>query len=207
LCCKTRGTIAVFAVPFAPRQHGKKEPIIVLTVRPKVAELVFQLYGRPLHPELFQVYRSRTIQRENYQAKIDITSAGHVVAWRYGGLTLTEVAASAQHPLVEKRRLMSYALKGRRSDRVCCRGGVCYEATFQLEPVEPEVFWTFQQELARAGLHHGMLHRFDASGRMALGALSYINIESRSRRLLVQAFHTFPDDYAIVRTQSVFQLP
>ena len=52
-----------------------------------------------------------------------------------------------------------------------------------------------------------MLHRFDASGRMALGALSYINIESRSRKLLIQAFHTFPDDYAIVKSQSIFQLP
>jgi hypothetical protein len=147
------------------------------------------------------------IERDHYQAKIDITSAGHVVCWRYGGMTLTEVAASAQHPLVEKRRLMSYALKGRRSDRIPCRGGVCYEANFQLETVGPEVFWTFQQELARDGLRQGMLHRFDASGRMALGALSYINIESRSRRLLVQAFHTFPDDYAIVKSQSTFQLP
>ena len=102
---------------------------------------------------------------------------------------------------------MSYGLKGQRSDRVECRGGVCYQVSFQLEPVEPEVFWTFQQELAQDGLRHGMLHRFDASGRMALGALSYINIESRSRKLLIQAFHTFPDDYAIVKSQSIFQLP
>ncbi len=42
---------------------------------------------------------------------------------------------------------------------------------------------------------------------MALGALSYINVEARNRSLLVQAFHTFPDDYAIVKSQSLFQLP
>jgi hypothetical protein len=179
----------------------------VLTVRPKVAELVFQLYGRPLHPELFEVYASRTVKREHYQAKIDITSAGHVVTWCHAGMTLTEVAASAQHPLPEKRRLMSYSLRGQRSDRVDCRGGVRYQVSFQLEPVDPEVFWTFQQELAADGLRQGMLHRFDSSGRMALGALSYINVESRTRKLLIQAFHTFPDDYAIVKSQSIFQLP
>ena len=179
----------------------------MLTVRPKVAELVFQLYGRPLHPELFEVYHSRTVQRGNYEAKIDITSAGHVVTWRYGGLTLTEVAASAQHPLPEKRRLLSYCLRGQRSDRVECRGGVRYEMSFQLEPVEPEVFWTFQQELAADALRQGMFHKFDASGRMALGALSYINLEMRTRKLLIQAFHTFPDDYAIVKIQSVFHAP
>ena len=52
--------------------------------------------------------------------------------------------------------------------------------SFQLEPVEPEVFWTFQHELARNGPAQGMLHKFDASGRMALGALSYIHVETRT---------------------------
>jgi hypothetical protein len=192
---------------FACGQDDNKGTADVLTVRPKVAELVFQLYGRPLHPELFVVFQTRTIKRGDYEAKIDITSAGHVVTWRYGGITLTEVAASARHPLPEKRRLMSYSLKGQRSDHVECRGGVRYDMNFQLEPVEPEVFWTFQQELAQDGLRQGMLHRFDSSGRMALGALSYINAEIRTRKLLIQVFHTFPDDYAIVKSQSVFQLP
>lgn len=179
----------------------------MLTVRPKVAELVFQLYGRALHPELFEVYHSRTVKRGDYEAKVDITSAGHVVTWRYAGLTLTEVATSAQHPLPQQRRLLSYRLKGQRSDRVECRGKVCYQVSFQLEPAEPEHFWTFQTELAQDGLRQGMLHKFDSSGRIALGALSYINVEPRNKTLLIQAFHTFPDDYAIVKTQSLFQLP
>ncbi|MEX0712813.1 MAG: DUF2617 family protein [Pirellulales bacterium] len=179
----------------------------MLSVRPKVAELVFQLYGRSLHPELFEVYCSRTVKRGEYEATIDITSAGHVVTWRYHGLTLTEVAASAQHPLPQKRRLLSYRLKGERSDRMECRGGARYQVSFSLEPVEPEVFWTFQQELNHDGERQGMLHRFNSSGRMALGALSYINVETRNRHLLVQAFHTFPDDYAIVKSQSMFEIP
>lgn len=179
----------------------------MLTARPKIAELIFQVYGRPLHPELFEVYASRTVRRGKYEAKIDITSAGHVVCWRYAGLTLTEVATSANHPLPERRRLLFAKLRGQRNEHVACRGGVNYDVSFQLEPVEPEVFWLFQKELARDGQHQGMLHHFDASGRMALGALSYIHVDSRDRRLFVQAFHTFPDDYAIVKSQSVFQIP
>lgn len=179
----------------------------MLSVRPKVAELVFQLYGRALHPELFQVYSTRTVERGGYEATVCITSAGHFVNWRYQGLTLTEVATSAHHPLPQKRRLISCRLKGEGTDQVDCRGGARYKVNFQLEPVEPEVFWTFQQELAGDCSHQGMLHRFDSSGRMALGALSYINLEARNRSLLVQAFHTFPDDYAIVKSQSLFEIP
>jgi hypothetical protein len=169
--------------------------------------LTFQLFGRPLHPELFVVFESCTIERGGYTAKIDITSAGHLVTWRYQGMTLTEVAASAQNPLPKMRRLLAHHLRGQRSDHVEGRGGVHYQTSFQLEPTDPEVFWTFQQELAIEGQRQGMLHRFGASGRMALGALSYINFEARNRSLLVQAFHTFPDDYAIVKSQSLFQLP
>lgn len=179
----------------------------VLTTRPKVTELAFQLYGRSLHPELFDVYQSRTVERGKYQAKIDITSAGHVVTWRYDGITLTEVAAAANHPLPQKRRLITYRLKGERSDRLECRGGVMYQVDFQLEPVAPEVFWAFQQELSHNGERRGMLHTFDSSGRISVGALSYINIETRNRNMLVQAFHTFPDDCAIVKIQSSFKLP
>jgi hypothetical protein len=187
--------------------HTSEGIIDVLTVRPKVAELVFQLYGRPLHPELFEVSATRTVERGDFQANVSITSAGHVVTWRYAGLTLTEVCTAAHHPLPEKRRLMSYRLKGEKSDRVRCRGGVTYAMKFELEPVAPEVFWTFQEELSRDAERRGMFHKFDSSGRMALGALSYINIETRSRSMLVQAFHTFPDDYAIVKSESVIQIP
>jgi hypothetical protein len=189
------------------RETAFDEDHPVLSVRPKVAELVFQLYGRSLHPELFQVHQSRTVERGEYKAVIDITSAGHVVTWRHRGVTMTEVATAANHPLPQKRRLLSYRLKGERSDCLKCRGGALYQVNFSLEPVAPEVFWTFQQELAFDGERQGMLHRFNASGRMELGALSYIHVETRSRSLFVQAFHTFPDDYAIVKSQSLFEAP
>ncbi len=179
----------------------------MLTVRPKVAELVFQLYGRALHPELFEIHQTRRVERPDYQAKIDITSAGHVITWRYGGMILTEVASSAHHPLPERRRLLRYGLRGERNDRLECRGGVMYHVSFQLEPVKPDVFWSFQQELLADSQRQGMLQTFEASGRIQLGALSYINVETRRRSLLVQSFHTFPDDSAIVKVQSVFEIP
>ena len=179
----------------------------MITTRPKVAELAFQLFGRSLHPELFQVHKTFNVERGRYSARLEITNAGHVVTWRYDGLTLTEVACSAQHPLPSKRRLMSYRLRGERGDRVECRGGVVYQMNFQLETVTPSVLHMFQKELAHDSQREGVFHRFEASGRMAMGGQSYLHVETRQRCLLVQAFHTFPDDCAIVKSQSLFQLP
>lgn len=179
----------------------------MLTVRPKVAEMVFQLYGRPLHPELFEAHGTQIIERGGYRAHIAITSAGHVVTWRYDGITLTEVCTGAHHPLPERRRLLSYRLQGERNDHVECRGGIKYTMSFQLEHCDPEVFWTLQQEYALDGEREGILHRFDSNGRMALGAMSFIKTDSRNKSLCIHAFHTYPDDYAIVKSQSYFQLP
>lgn len=176
-------------------------------VRPKVAELAFQVYGRALHPELFEVLQTRTVERNGFQAKIDITSAGHVVTWRYEGQTITEVASASNHPLPEKRRLMSHRLTGHRSDSILCRGGTQYQVDFQLDSAEPEVFWAVQQQLVSNERPKGMLHTFDASARVPMGAISYIHLETRDKSLLVQACHTFPDDCAIVKSQSKFELP
>ncbi len=179
----------------------------MLSVRPRIAELVFQLYGRSLHPELFEFHRSRQIERAGYRANIQITNAGHVVTWQYDGITLTEVAAGAHHPLPQRRRLMSHPLKDTCTDDLECRGGITYHVEFSLEPVPRETFWTYQKELTQIGAREGLLHCFEPSGRIGLGAMSYINVESRDRSLKIQAFHTFPDDYAIVKSQSVFTLP
>ena len=109
----------------------------MLAVRPKVAELVFQLYGRNLHPELFDVHANRIVERGDYAAAVNVTSAGHRITWRYKGLTLTEVCTSAHHELPLKRRLISHKLDGDRSDDMTCGCGARYETQFQLETVEP----------------------------------------------------------------------
>jgi hypothetical protein len=179
----------------------------VLSVRPKVAELVFQLYGRVLHPELFTICATRSIDRGGYSATIAITQAGHLVTWRKDGLTLAEVATSQRQPLPMRRRLLSHRIAGERSDRMECRDGAAYQTCFQLETVEQEVLWSFQQELVVEGAKRGLLHRFESGGRLALGAVSWIHVETRPRSLLVQTYHTFPDDLAIVKSQSLFECP
>jgi hypothetical protein len=188
-------------------KRRRLETLTVLSVRPKAEELVFQLYGRALHPELFEIMSTRSVDRGGYSATVAITTAGHLVTWRKDGLTLTEVATGATQPLPLKRRLLSHRIAGERSDRLECRGGASYQTCFQLETVPAEVFWSFQQELLEAGMKRGLLHRFESSGRMALGAISWLDVETRPRSLLVQSYHTFPDDLAIVKSQSVFEVP
>ena len=85
-------------------------------------------------------------------------------------------------------------------------GGIVYRTHFHLDSVAPEMVWMVNQQLSGDSTE-GLLHRFESSGRLAFGALSYVNIETRSASMLVQAIHTFPDDYAILKVESLFSMP
>tara|TARA_B100000700_G_scaffold184410_1_gene203370 strand:+ start:522 stop:1118 length:597 start_codon:yes stop_codon:yes gene_type:complete len=177
----------------------------VLSLRPKVKELTFQLFSRSLHPELFEVFKTRHIQRGSYEAQVDITRDGHVITFQHHSVTIAEVASAQSQPLPQRRRLLAHPIAGERSEVVNCRG-IEYQTSFQLEVVPQEIFWSFQQELSQDSELRGMVHFFDNNGRMATGAMSYVNLETRQNSLLIQAFHTFPDDLAIIKSQSVFSV-
>lgn len=175
----------------------------MLSVRPKVAELAFHVFSRSLHPELIDVQTTRRIERDRFNAKVDITNCGHVVTFNSGNATLCEVATSAHQPLPSRRCVLQKTLKGSRTEEVQCRSGLQYKTHFQLDTVKPEVFWMVGQQLGKSPTE-GLLHQFSPGGRIALGAISYVNIETRRSSLLIQAIHTFPDDFAIVKVETIF---
>src|SRR5438067_1931966 len=105
------------------RFTGKRpgQPVmIVYSLRPRVSDLVFHLYGRPLHPELFDILAVRKIQRENYELAVRITRTGHVLTWENADVLLTEVATAADQPLPGSRRLLDYRLRGEHSGTLPC---------------------------------------------------------------------------------------
>ena len=59
-----------------------------------IEELMFSLFQRPLHPELFQIYASRTLNTEKYEAVIWITGCTHVVSVFAGDICMTEVVST-----------------------------------------------------------------------------------------------------------------
>src|SRR5712691_5849875 len=121
------------------------------SLRPRVGDLVFQLYGRPLHPELFDILASRRIQREDYDLTVRITRTGHVISWENKDVHLTEVAAAVDQPLPEKRRLLSQRLRGEHNNQLACTHGINYQTSFQVEVLSQEIFLHVHDEILADG--------------------------------------------------------
>lgn len=179
----------------------------VLSIRPKVNSLAFNVFARSIHPELFQVFRTLHIDRENFQARIDITRDGHVVTFNSNTVTLSEIACSSQQLLPQRRRLLCEQLKSKAKETIEAPKGILYQTEFEMEHVGPDLFAMMQSELGGRQKELDLLHIFDSSGRIAMGAISFIHVDARPCSLIVQSLHTFPDDHAIVKVFSTFSLP
>jgi hypothetical protein len=174
-------------------------------VRPPVCELVFQLYGRPLHPELFDILAVRTIRREDYQLTVRITRTGHVISWENRDVFLTEVTAAADQELPCRRRLLDYRLRHEHTGRLPCAAGIHYEMSFQVEVLSPEIFLHVHDEIRADGNKRGLLHSFPSHHRLALAPLGFITADARPGCLCLSSFHTFPGESTIVKTQSLIE--
>lgn len=178
----------------------------MLAARPKISELSLTLFGRSLHPELFEAHKQLEIDRSRYFARMEITNSGHVFYFESDLTKLTEVTAATHHPLPNSRRIESKPFLRGFQESVENRGTVDYRSQFQIELVEPDMFWSIQNQLAQATPQHGIIHRFDSSGRIPFGGISFVYTEARENSLRIQALHTFPDDQAIVKTESDFRI-
>jgi hypothetical protein len=174
-------------------------------VRPRVGDLVFQLYGRPLHPELFDILAHRKVQREDYQLSLRITRTGHVITWENADVLLTEVAAAADQELPEKRRLLNYKLRGEHGGSLSCAHGIKYHTTFQVETLQPEIFLQVHEEILLDGEKRGFLHNFQQSHRFSVAPLGLIAVETRANCLFLATFHTFPEENTVVKSQSMIE--
>jgi hypothetical protein len=177
----------------------------VYLTRPRVSDLVFQVYDRPLHPELFDILAARKVQREDYRLMVRITRTGHVISWDNANVFLTEVAAAGAQQLPEHRRLRHWRLRGERYDTLACTQHIHYQTSFQLEVLAPEIFLHIHDEILRDGTKRGLLYHFWAHHRLSLSPLSLITVEARPGCLFLSTFHTFPDEYAVVKTQSLIE--
>ena len=178
----------------------------VSTLRPDVSDLVLHLFGRSVHPELFDVRTAATLRQDGYKAVVSLCDDGHLVSFRSGDQTITEVLAGGEQTLPEQKRLFGRKFRGSRADSRVFPGGLRYQVCYQVEQLEPGVFARLNEELALDCRKADLAFRFPPGNRLAPAPLSLLKLDAQADGLLLHAFHTFPECHSVVRTQSLFEL-
>lgn len=173
--------------------------------RSRVADLAFQVFSRAIHPDWFTVRQHRRVGQDGWEADIRIIEGGHAIIFRAGAVRLTEVLSGPETLLPEPGLLFHSPIRRERATSLRPGGAIEYQSCFEVERVDPEVFAHLSDEMTLDASRGRLFHRFAPVNRMAAAPISHIHVESRVRGLSVHAFHTFPDERAIIRTQSLFE--
>lgn len=173
--------------------------------RPRLPELTFRVFNRSLHPDWFVVKDHKRVAKDGWIADIRIIDRGHVVNWSSGSTRLTEVLLYDGIELPKDGLLSESKVRGERITTLKPAVGVEYQSIVELEHSDPEIFAHLNDEMIKDTDRAGLAFAFPSAHRFAPCGLSQIVIESRARGLLIQTFHTFPDERSIVRTQSLFE--
>lgn len=173
--------------------------------QPRVQDMFFCLYSRPLHPELFETLACRHVQREDYTLSVRITPSGHVLTWQTPEIHLVEVTASNDQLLPKKGTQIRHRFQGERTGSIKPARGVSYQMISQLEILPPEIFVHIHEELLIDGAKRGLLYHHQPHHRLALSPIGFITVEAWKGRTSIATFHTFPNDCALVKTQSLIE--
>lgn len=171
-----------------------------------VSALRFYLYDRPVHPELFDIYHDHQVVMKGYEAQIWVTGCTHVIGFFRDRTSLLEITADAENILPERGRLLDMPFRGEKQYECTSVFGVRYMMNFQVESMSPGVYTKMHHELARLGTSRGLFVPFPTWRSRSLTPFTYIDYDARANELHVFAFHAFPEDLTMVKTQSIFEL-
>ena len=169
-----------------------------------VEELMFSLFQRPLHPELFQIYANRQLNTEKYETIIWVTGCTHVVSVFVGDICLTEVVSAPGQMLPSRGLVERFQFRGPRSHKCTLSRGVSYMTDFQVERLSPNLYRQSYTDLERFSHNRGIFVEFSELEVDGVQPFCYIDFEARQTELHVHTFAAYPEQLTMIKTQSLF---
>ncbi len=174
-------------------------------VRPDVADMVLRVFERSVHPELFESLRDLTIPVGRHTARIRLGCSGHLIEFRAGQSTITEVAASRLDDMPLQFRRVDRRLIGYRTHQVDT-ADIRYHCSYQLETVPLDIYLQLHRELEMDLEKSSLSVVLPGATLASPNCLSLLKCELMPQGLVIHSFHTYPDNAAVLRIQSLFEL-
>ena len=171
-----------------------------------VDELMFSLYQRPLHPELFEIRAKRHLKTENYETIVWETGCSHMISVFVDDVCLSEVIANTKQLLPKRGLVERFKFKGHRNHKCTLSRGLSYMTDFQVERMSDNLYNQSKADLEKFSKNRGIFVEYPESLSSGLAPFSYIDFEARRKELHIHSFHAFPEQKTILKTQSLFDL-
>ena len=172
----------------------------------RVEDLHFCLYQRAIHPELFHIDRVKRIEQARYHAEIWIAGLTHVVTVQAGDQVLTELIAEDTELLPKLGLATSFRFRGERDHTQSFGNDMKFILSTQVERMTPQLFPATHRDYMHYAQNRGLFISFDEWIHDGLAPFTFIDFDARDHEFHVHAFHTYPEELTLLKTQSIFEI-
>ncbi len=174
----------------------------------RLERISYRLYERPVHPELFDLAEQTPRFKTGPDASIWLANQGHIISVHHEELTLTEVFIDPDCELPTRGRLDSWVPRGEKEiDRLYC-GRIRYRMICQVEAMRPKVYAAMHKDVLAKGQTRGLYAAFpDRISDRGVIPFSWIDYEVTSQTLHAFSYHAFPAELAMLKVQTLIELP
>jgi hypothetical protein len=185
----------------------KHTELIVMAVgyaRPDVADMVLRVFERSVHPELFDTVCETHVGSGDAKVTLRLGRSGHLIEYRTKHSTLVEIVTSKFAPLPSQLCSIDRRLIGYRTHTVEGQG-VRYHCSYQLESAPVDLYLALHRELETDARTSTLAAAIPGASTASPDCLSLLKCDLLPEGLVVHAFHTFPENSAVLRIQTLFE--
>jgi len=187
--------------------NPKDTPLELGLTKQRSTDLHFFLYRRALHPELFHIYMDKHLVYGDFTANIWVSGLSHLVSVQNNDTMVTELAAVPSDLLTDRGLVTQFRFRGERDFSYRFNDELRYIFSSQVEEMTEHIFRTTYRDLTRYAKRKGLFVPYPQWAAGGLEPFTYIDYETRHHELHIHAYHAFPGEWRIVRTQSIFEVP
>lgn len=175
-------------------------------IKQHVEDLQFCLYQRAIHPELFRIDRVKRVEQARYQAEIWVTGLAHVVAVQVRDQIFTEVITEDNELLPKVGLAASFRFRGERDHMQSFTSDLKYILSTQVERMTPQLFPATHRDYVHYAQNRGVFVPFEEWAHQGLAPFTFVDYDARDHEFHVHAFHAFPEELTLLKTQSIFEI-
>lgn len=161
---------------------------------------------RPLHPELFRHYGAYRVAQGRYYADVWIVGLSHVVTLTCGQRSVTELLCRDSETLPTRGVVARFRLKGERDQERRLPDNWSHLVSTQVETMDEPLYKSVHQDLLRHAIKRGWYVAYEELSDGELFPFTFVDHEARDAEFHVHAFHAFPHERTLVKTQSIFEI-
>jgi hypothetical protein len=163
------------------------------------------LYGRALHPELFNLQGRKCHRQPEYEMESWLVPAGHMVRFQVDGECLAETVLEDGDHLPEAGLVHALPCLGEKDYELDPKDGkIGYVTTIQTETLTDNLYAATYREMQDfAQENDALIHEW--KGAEGAPCLSLLDCQKYKREYHIQSYHLMGPTGLVLRTQSIFE--